>query len=109
MAFADKKVTPFGGMSLMKHVVDALGIREQLRTLPLPEGQSNRAYDPVPVIERFWLRIWTGASGFIDAHWWRYDTVLQDIFAFERMPSQSKYSGFFGKFSDKRHTAVFPE
>jgi len=26
--FSDKKVTPFGGMSLMKRFVDALGIRE---------------------------------------------------------------------------------
>jgi len=60
--FSDKKVTAFGGMSLMKHFVDALNIREKLRDLPLPEGRSNRAYDPVQVIESFWLSIWTGGS-----------------------------------------------
>jgi len=107
--FSDKKVTPFGGMTLMKHFVDSLGIREKLRTLPLPEGQSNRAYDPVQVIESFWLSIWTGASRFIHADWLRYDTVLQAIFGFERMPSQSTYSRFFNKFSDKRNTELFPE
>jgi len=32
--FTDKKVTPFGGMSLMKRFVDSLGIREKLKELP---------------------------------------------------------------------------
>ena len=85
--FSDKQVTPFGGMSLMKRFVDSLGIRDKLRELPLPQGQSNRAYDPVHVVESFWLSIWTGASRFIHADWLRYDTVLQEIFGFERMPS----------------------
>lgn len=107
--FSDKKVTPFGGMSLMKHFVDTLGIREKLRTLPLPQGQSNRAYDPVQIIESFWLSIWTGASRYIHADWLRYDTVLQSIFGFERMPSQSTYSRFFNKYSDKRNTETFAE
>ena len=39
--FSDKQVTPFGGMSLMKRFVDSLGIRNKLRELPLPQGQSN--------------------------------------------------------------------
>lgn len=107
--FSDKQVTPFGGMSLMKRFVDSLGIRDKLRELPLPQGQSNRAYDPVHVVESFWLSIWTGASRFIHADWLRYDTVLQEIFGFERMPSQSTYSRFFGKFSDQRNTELFPE
>ena len=102
--FSDKQVTPFGGMSLMKRFVDSLGIRDKLRELPLPQGQSNRAYDPVHVVESFWLSIWTGASRFIHADWLRYDTVLQEIFGFECMPSQSTYSRFFGQFSDQRNT-----
>jgi len=88
--FSDKKVTPFGGMSLMKRFVDSLGIREKLKELPLPQGGSNRAYNPEQIIERFWLSIWTGASRYIHADWLRYDTVLQDIFGLS-MPSQSTY------------------
>ncbi len=107
--FSDKKVTPFGGMTLMKRFVDSFGIRDKLRDLPLPRGQSNRAYDPVQIVESFWLSIWAGASRYIHADWLRYDTVLQSIFGFEGMPSQSTYSRFFHKFSDKRNTEVFPE
>lgn len=107
--FSDKKVTPFGGMSLMKQFVDSLGIRDKLRALALPQGQSNRAYDPIDIIQSFWLSIWTGASRYIHADWLRYDTVLQSIFGFDNMPSQSTYSRFFNKFSDKLNTEIFPE
>lgn len=106
--YSDKKVTPFGGMSLMKRFVDSIGIREYLSTLELPDKGSNRSYNPIHIIESFWLSIWTGASRYIHADWLRYDTTLHDIFGWDKMPSQSTYSRFFGKFSQCRNTAVFP-
>lgn len=106
--YSDKPVTPFGGMSLMKRFVDATGLREHLSTLDLPRGGSNRAYDPVQVIEGFWLGIWTGASRYIHCDWLRQDETLARIFGYESLPSQSAYSRFFGKFSQARNTAVFP-
>jgi hypothetical protein len=105
--YSSRKVTPFGGMRLMKDLVDKLGIREYLKELDLPVGKSNRAYQAHEIIEGFWLSIWTGASRFIHADWLRYDTPLQEIFGFKKMPSQSTYSRFFGKFSWQRNTDVF--
>lgn len=107
--YSDKKVTPFGGMSLMKRFIDQTGIREELNRLDLPQPKSNAGYKPEQIAEAFWLSIWTGASRYIHCDWLRYDTVLQEIFAWERMPSQSTYSRFFGKFSQKRNTEVFPK
>lgn len=107
--YSDKKVTPFGGMSLMKRFIDQTGIREELKRLDLPQPKSNAGYKPEQIAEAFWLSIWTGASRYIHCDWLRYDTVLQEIFAWERMPSQSTYSRFFGKFSQKRNTEVFPK
>lgn len=106
--YSSKPVTPFGGMSLMKRFVDQVGIRAQLDRLSLPEPGSNRGYDPKQVIECFWLSIWTGASRYIHCDWLRYDKVLQSIFGWQRMPSQSTYSRFFGKFSQGLNTEVFP-
>jgi hypothetical protein len=106
--FSDKKVTPFGGMSLMKRFVDQTGIRDCLSGLDLPLPKSNAGYAPVHIIEAFWLSIWTGASRYIHCDWLRYDSVLQAIFGWNRLPSQSTYSRFFGKFSQKRNTEVFP-
>ena len=45
--YSDKPVTPFAGMAMMKRFIDQTRIREHLATLDLPQGGSNRAYDPV--------------------------------------------------------------
>lgn len=107
--YSSKPVTPFGGMSLMKRFVDQTGIREQLSQLDLPQPGSNRGYNPSQIVESFWVSIWTGASRFIHCDWLRYDQVLQSIFGFQAMPSQSTYSRFFSKFSQARNTRVFPK
>ena len=107
--YSDKQVTSFGGMSLMKRFVDQTGIREYLSGLNLPQPGSNRGYDPVQIVESFWLSIWTGASRYIHCDWLRYDKTLQDIFGWDQMPSQSTYSRFFRKFSQSLNTEIFPE
>lgn len=107
--YSSKPVTPFGGMSLMKRFIDQTGIREALDDLPLPLSGSNAGYDPKVIIESFWLSIWTGASRYIHCDWLRYDETLQSIFGWERMPSQSTYSRFFGKFNQSLNTELFPK
>lgn len=107
--YTSHKVTPFGGMRLMKDFLDKLGIRQCLQELNLPSRGSNRSYPAHEIVEGFWLSIWTGASRFIHADWLRYDTTLQEIFGFTKMPSQSTYSRFFKKFNWQRNTEVFPD
>lgn len=80
-----------------------------MRSLPLPAKGSNRSYLAVEIIEPFWLSIWTGASRFIHSEWLRYDKTLQEIFGFNKMPSQSTYSRFFGKFSQSKNKEIFPK
>ena len=109
IAYSDKQVTPFGGMSLMKRFIDKTGIRDYFDELNLPQPGSNCGYSPQHIIESFWLGIWTGASRYIHCDWLRYDKVLQSIFNWDKMPSQSTYSRFFGKFSQARNTEVFPK
>lgn len=107
--YSDKHVTPFGGMSLMKRFLDQTGIRDYMSKIDLPHPGSNRGYDPVQIVESFWLSIWTGASRYVHCDWLRYDRTLQDIFGWENMPSQSTYSRFFRKFSQARNTTIFPD
>ena len=96
-------------MRLMKDFVDKTAILSKLGELDLPTGRSNRSYAAVKLIEAFMLNIWVGASRFNHCNWLRNDEVLLDIFDFKRMPSQSTYSRFFGKFSQGRNTRVFPQ
>ena len=107
--YSSKQVPPFGGMSLLKRFIDRLGVREKFQELSLPEKGSNRSYSASHIIESFWLSIWTGASRYVHAEWLRYDTTMQSIFCWDKIPSQSTYSRFFSKFSRKKNSEIFPE
>ena len=107
--FTDRPVSAWGGLRMMKEVINRSGILDFLSHLCLPYPGSNRGYSPLLIIEAFWVSIWIGASRFIHADWLRYDKVLKTIFGWEEVPSQSTYSRFFHKFSWKRNTEVFVE
>ena len=109
VVYSTKKVTPFGGMRLLKDFMDKLGFLDLLNEADLPQSGSNRGYAAKQIILDFWLSIWTGASRFIHADWLRYDDVLMEIFGLKQLPSQSTYSRFFNKFSWSRNEAVFAE
>lgn len=78
--YSDKNVSAWGGMKLMKNLVDKSGIREYLSTLALPYPGSNRGYDPLHIIESFGLSVWIGASRFAHSGYLRFDDTLQKIF-----------------------------
>lgn len=105
--YTDRSVSAWGGMRLMKELMDKTGIREKLHILSLPQPGSNHGYSPVQILESFWVSVWTGASRFTHSGWLRYDKVLGEIFQWKRIPSQSTYSRFFHKFNWKRNTEVF--
>jgi hypothetical protein len=51
--FSNHSVSVFGGMILMKDLLDSSKIREQLVELHMPEKGSNRGYEPVQILECF--------------------------------------------------------
>jgi hypothetical protein len=55
--FTDKSVTAWGGMKLMKDMMDSIGIKAFMSGLDLPRNGSNRGYDPLQIIECFWTSI----------------------------------------------------
>ncbi|PRM92511.1 hypothetical protein CJ673_10510 [Aliarcobacter cryaerophilus] len=59
--YSDKKITPFGGMKLLKDFMDKTRVIDYLQSVNLPQGYSNAAYDPVDIVQGFWLAIFTGA------------------------------------------------
>lgn len=58
--FSNHSVTSWGGMKLMKDLLDASKIKDQLRELPLPEKDSNRGFEPTQILECFWTSVWIG-------------------------------------------------
>ena len=108
IAYSDKKITPWGGMKLLKDFMDHLGVIPHLDELELPYPQSNRGYDPKVIILGFWLSILTGGSRFSHSDWIRYDTTLQSIFDIDKLPSSSTYNRFFYKFDLEKNSQIFP-
>jgi hypothetical protein len=62
LGFCDKNITPFGGMVLMKKMIDHLGFASILNSLPLPRPGSNRGYDPTQMMLQFMISVWCGAN-----------------------------------------------
>lgn len=106
--YSEKQVSPWGGMRLMKELLDKSGLREELKKLQLPYPQSNRGYNSVDILESYFVSIWTGASNFIQSSYLRYDEVIKEIFGWKEVPSNSTFSRFFHKFSHQRNNEVFP-
>lgn len=105
--FTDKKVTPWGGMRMFKEFLDRSGIREQLRIAGLPEPKSNYGYDPVTMIESFWVSVRLGRVRFSHTAMVRYDDALKDIFRWARLPCVSTYTRFFRRFSREKVDNIF--
>lgn len=105
--FTDKKVTPWGGMLLMKEFLDKMGIREEMSKCGLPYPRSNRGYNPLDVIESFWVCVWIGGLRFAHTAIVRFDSAIKEIFKWKRVPSVSTYTRFFRKFNQAKVDNVF--
>ncbi|MEN6621886.1 MAG: hypothetical protein ABFD50_10090 [Smithella sp.] len=63
--FTDKEITPWGGMALIKKMMDRCGIDDLLSFLDLPLPGSNRGYKPEYIIKIFLVSVWRGANRFL--------------------------------------------
>lgn len=107
--YIDKELTPWGGMVLMKKLIERTGINEALERLPLPSQGSNRGYDPIQLINNFWVSIWSGASRYEHLEVTRQDHVIQKIFEWKRMAGHKAFQRYFKKFTQAKNNEVFTE
>jgi hypothetical protein len=105
--FTDKEITPWGGISLMKQMFDKITMEKVLRDAYLPVQGSNRGYDPVQLIENFWVGIWCGANCFEQLEVTRQDEVIRNIFEWKKMPGSKAFQRYFGKFDQATNQRVF--
>jgi len=107
--FTDKEITPWGGMILMKKLIEKSKINELLASLPLPRQNSNRGYSPIQLINNFWVSIWSGASRFEHLEVTRMDKVIQKIFGWTKMAGHKSFQRYFKKFTQADNQRVFTE
>lgn len=109
LRFTDKEITPWGGMALMKRMLDHLGMDKVLSDLSLPQPGSNRGYSPAQLLMQFMLSIWCGANRFEHGEVTRHDRVLQQLFGWKRMANFKAVMCLFRKFDQGISDAVFTQ
>jgi hypothetical protein len=67
LRFSDREITLWGGMALMKRMLDRLNVRGSLAGCGLPQPGSNRGYAPEQLVLHFMLSVWCGANRFEQA------------------------------------------
>lgn len=81
-----------------------------LETLPLQVQGSNRGHNPVQLIIQFIASLWCGANRYSHLDISRFDTTLQKLFGWKRIPEHKAFQRYFEKFSPyDSHTRVFGE
>lgn len=106
LQFTDKEITAWGGMGLMKRMLDHLDFDAALRDCGLPQPGSNRGYRPEQLIVQFMLSVWCGANRFEHGEVTRHDPVLRRLFGFERMANFKAVMRLFRKFTQAENERV---
>ncbi len=80
LKFSAREVTAWGGLALLKRMLDGLGFRSGVRSWQLPAPGSNRGYRPDQLIEQMIVSICCGAAKFAQADITRLDATLVRLF-----------------------------
>lgn len=107
--FTNKKITPWGGISLMRQMLNKLSMLDVLSSLPLPQQGSNRGYAPEQLILHYLIGIWCGASCFEHLEVTRQDEVIRDLFGWDRMAGSKAFQRYFNKFDQAINQKVFDQ
>jgi len=62
LRFTDKEITAWGGLSLLKRMLDHMGFDDALAASGLPQPMSNRGYRPEQLVVQFMLGVWRRAA-----------------------------------------------
>ena len=63
LQFSDKLITPWGGMALIKRMLDHICFDRALSDACLTQPGSNRGYRPEQLIMQVMLSVWCAATG----------------------------------------------
>lgn len=98
LKFTSREVTAWGGLALLKRMIDGLGLRSAIQSWDLPAPGSNRGYAPVQLIEQMMVSIWCGAARFCHADITRLDNTLTRLFDWPRAAGHKAIVRLFQRF-----------
>jgi len=104
--FSNREVSAWGGMALLKRMLDQMGFRQAAADWDLPQPGSNRGYSPVQLIEQWIVAIWCGACRFAHAETVRFDGPLTRLFDWPKAAGYQAIMRLFKRFDMARNEAV---
>ncbi|NJS35647.1 MAG: IS1380 family transposase [Brachymonas sp.] len=99
LKYTSREVTAWGGLALLKRMMDGMGLRGAIADWDLPAPGSNRGYAPVQLIEQMIVSIWCGAARFCHADITRLDATLTRLFDWPRAAGHKAIVRLFQRFS----------
>lgn len=95
--FTNRTMTSMGGLVLFKKFLDKLRFQEELAKWGLPKQYSGRGYAPEQLIEQFLVSIWAGANRFAHCDTIRFDSVITNVFGWEKVAEHKAIQRIFSK------------
>jgi citrate lyase gamma subunit len=106
LKFTSREVTAWGGLALLKRMLDGMGFKEALQSWDLPQPGSNRGYHPEQLIEQMIVSIWCGAARFAHADITRLDSTLVRLFDWGHAAGHKAIVRLFQRFDQVSATRV---
>ena len=104
--FSSREVSAWGGLALLKRMLDGMGFKAALQSWDLPKPGSNRGYAPEQLIEQMIVSIWCGAARFVHADITRLDTTLMRLFGWGKAAGHKAIVRLFQRFDQPSATRV---
>lgn len=102
--FTSREVSAWGGLVLLKKMMDGMGVFRAIQSWGLPMPGSNRGYDPAQLIEQMIVSIWCGANRFVHSDITRLDKTLARLFGWSRVAEHKSIMRLFQRFDQPKAT-----
>ena len=96
--FTSREVSAWGGLALLKRMLDGMDFKSAMQSWGLPKPGSNRGYAPGQLIEQMIVSIWCGAARFCHADITRLDSTLIRLFGWGRAAGHKAIVRLFQRF-----------
>lgn len=96
--YTSREITAWGGLAILKRMIDGMGLRQAIQSWDLPGPGSNRGYAPVQLVEQMIVSIWCGAARFVHADITRLDATLTRLFDWPRAAGHKAIVRLFQRF-----------
>lgn len=106
LKFTSREISAWGGLALLKRMLDGMGFGQALQSWQLPQPGSNRGYRPEQLIEQMIVSIWCGAARFAHADITRLDSTLLRLFDWGHAAGHKAIVRLFQRFDQASATRV---